>query len=422
MVTASENSLPAALTIRMLGPFEVEVAGRPLPPVRSRKVRWLLALLALHPQAVLQRSWLAGTLWPDSMEDKALYSLRRSLEDLRSAMGEQRDRLQATARTLCLDLSGAFCDVVEFDIAVKSEDPARLERAVSLYRGELLAGCTEEWVFGERAARAQACLRALEALATRAGAQKAFTISAALWRRVVEMDPLRESGHRELMRALAADGDLAASLSVYRELRGLLHRELNAIPDPQTTALYEALRTSARSVARLPQVMPLPAPIVPRTDAPSEAEPEAQVADTSSEAASDGSLTRQESIIPLANPVPPADNLPRPLTRLIGRESELADVMMRLRRARLVTLTGAGGVGKTRLATEVAHLLAPEFADGARFVDLAPLGRIRQFELDLRIIFIEVLPLWRCAIHGSLRTDRRGVGTHRPAAASHSSA
>src|SRR5688572_27483742 len=74
-------------------------------------------------------------------------------------------------------------------------------------------------------------------------------------------------------------------------------------------------------------------------------------------------------------PSPPALNLPQPLTSFIGREVELAEIQRLLRERRLVTLTGPGGSGKTRLATEVAPLLAPDFPDGIYLIELAPLTR-----------------------------------------------
>src|SRR5262245_48526093 len=66
--------------------------------------------------------------------------------------------------------------------------------------------------------------------------------------------------------------------------------------------------------------------------------------------------------------------LPRPLTRLIGRRAELEQVIARLGAAQLLTLTGGGGVGKTRLALELAHRAGPRFPDGVVWVDLAPLA------------------------------------------------
>src|SRR5947207_4316293 len=91
---------PAApLTISLFGPFEAWVNGAPLPRLRSRKVQWLLALLTLRSPAsgpgtrgtrvgaAVERTWLAGLLWPDAPESQALVSLRTSLKDLRRALG-----------------------------------------------------------------------------------------------------------------------------------------------------------------------------------------------------------------------------------------------------------------------------------------------------------------------------------------------
>jgi DNA-binding SARP family transcriptional activator len=144
----------APLVIRLFGPFEVWRDGEPLPPVRTRKGLWLLALLTLHHNRPLDREWLAATLWPDSSEPQGLYNLRRALSDLRRALGTQSYRLQPSrTHSVFLDLTDAEADVVAFDEALASGDDAALEEAVGLYRGPLLVGCAEEWAVQEREAR-----------------------------------------------------------------------------------------------------------------------------------------------------------------------------------------------------------------------------------------------------------------------------
>src|SRR5947208_1008925 len=111
-------SEPPPLEIRLLGSFALAVNGRPVPRLRGRTGRWLVALLALRAGRPAERSWLAGTLWPDSDQDRAYYNLRRNLSDLRRALGPEAGRLWApTPRSVLLDLDGAFCDVVELERA-----------------------------------------------------------------------------------------------------------------------------------------------------------------------------------------------------------------------------------------------------------------------------------------------------------------
>ena len=118
-----------------------------------------------HGRAV-DRSWLAGTLWPESDESQALHNLRDALVHLRKALGPERARLQSPGRdTLLLDLTGAEVDVVRFDAAMKAGDEDSLRCAVELYTRPLLEGCLEAWVFPEREHREQACLTVLETLA-----------------------------------------------------------------------------------------------------------------------------------------------------------------------------------------------------------------------------------------------------------------
>src|SRR6185369_2879551 len=127
-----------------------------------------LALLTLRHDREVDRSWLAGTLWPDAEESRALFYLRRELASLRNSLGSEADRLTSfRPHTLRLNVDGADVDVLAFDAAAAARDEPSLERAAALYSGPLLEGCTEEWVAPERDALEQALLSVLETLAAR---------------------------------------------------------------------------------------------------------------------------------------------------------------------------------------------------------------------------------------------------------------
>jgi len=321
------------LKIEFFGAMRVCVGDEMLPPLRSRKGLWVLALLALRHGRDVDREWLAGTLWIDSSPTQALANLRLTLTDLRKALGAEASErlLSPTPHTLRLDLAGADVDIVEFDAAVKRGDTASLERAVGIYKGMLMEGCTEEWVIPERAVREQAYLKCLETLAAHADPKAAI----GYLRAILTVDPLQEGALRTLMQALSAEGDYPAATVAYRNLRLYLHQELNAAPDPETTALFHRLRAESRRKAQ-------------SASAPS---------------------------VTVHAPMPlPTGVLPRPLTNFIGREKEVAEIVACLSKARLVTLTGTGGVGKTRLAVRVMEELAIDYPDGVWFVDLATLS------------------------------------------------
>lgn len=330
-----ERGMPL-LELRLLGACEVLIHGSPLPPLRYRKDLWLLALLALRYERTVDRNELAALFWPDAEASQALYYLRRSLSNLRHALGAQAHRLFAPSpRTLRLDLSGADCDLRAFDAALAraaaSATPEELlQQAVALYRGPLLPGCLEEWVLPERQVREQAYLSALETLAVGAIAE-GQPIAAVRWLRMLLVtDPYRESACCALMQSLADCGDQAAMTQVYHDLRLLLHRDLNAEPAPETDALYRSLHERQPRPIALPPASPPPA----------------------------GQPRR----------------LPVPLSDLIGREQEMEEVGGWLGKCRLVTLVGTGGVGKTRLSIAVAERVIGQFTDGVWFVDFAPLS------------------------------------------------
>ncbi|HLK55139.1 MAG TPA: BTAD domain-containing putative transcriptional regulator, partial [Chthonomonadaceae bacterium] len=333
------DPIQSPLSMSLFGPFDVRVEGQPLPRLRSRKHQGLLALLALRAGREVQRGWLAGALWPESSEAAALHSLRQSLLDVRKALGSQAYRLQSpTTRTLCLDLSGADVDALVFDAAIQVGGYASLERAVSLYRGPLLEGCLEEWALQERQAREQAYLNALEQLAEAALRSGDPRSAVRRLRAALTVDPLREHGLRVLIQALAALGDYGAVQQVYRDFRLLLYDELRIEPAVETVVLYRQIQADARQLH-----------------------------------ASGSEDGREQKPLPVSERSLAA-RLPKPLSSLIGREKEIQEIKEALDSARLVTIAGSGGVGKTRLAIQVAEELSMERLESVWFIDLAPLS------------------------------------------------
>jgi predicted ATPase/DNA-binding SARP family transcriptional activator len=333
-MAASTDCLDAGgeLVIRLFGGFEARLGADPLEGFYSRKGRWLLSLLTLNAGRAVDRAWIAGCLWPEAPEHQALYYLRRELTHLRAALKAQRRRLTSpTARTLSFDLNGADVDLLAFERAVAREDDASLEEAVRLHRGPLLAGCVEEWVYRERECRQQAFLHAEERLAERAMGRRDFEASIRHLRSLIIADPLREGAYRRLMQALAAQGDFAAVTQIYRELRQILWLELSAEPSPETAAVFQMVRHQARK---------------------------------------NGREGRAASALSTAGP---CTRIPHPLTTLIGRQVEIEQITSLLARARLITLTGIGGVGKTRIAIEAGRQLVERFVHGVCFVELAGL-------------------------------------------------
>lgn len=363
-MTASEAAGPATdgtiLIVRLFGPMQVLVLGRPITRLRSRKSLWLLALLALRGGRPVEREWLAETLWPDADMEQALAGLRTVLSELRQALGGANGQIQIPSRhTIKLELGGVEIDVLAFDAAISAKTLPSLERAAALYRGPLLEGCTEEWAGQERAVREQDCLRAFLTLADTALKSGDHETASGYYRRAVSLDPWQDAAQRGLMEALARSGNTNAALHVYREFVLLLREDPRALPDAETSALYARLRSEARQRSAA------------MTDVPRE---------TAKKAA--------HSITP--TPAGITGYLPHPVTDLVGRQEERSAVMARLRRSRLITLTGPGGIGKTRLAVAVAADAADDvetFADGVWLVALEALSEEEQVERQIASVF-----------------------------------
>jgi predicted ATPase/DNA-binding SARP family transcriptional activator len=339
-MTEPQTSI-VSLSIQLFGPMQVRVQGSLLPAFRSHKRLWLLALLALRSNRPVEREWLSGMLWPDVDQKTALANLRPALSELRQALAAEGKRLKSPDRhTLLLDLTDAEVDVLAFDAAIKRGALSDLEQAVKLYSGLLLEGCHEEWAFAERAEREQHCLHALQALGDASLAGGEYEQACRYYQRAVGIDPFEEAARRGWMEALAKQGYINAALRVYLEFVAFLKDDPHATPDEMTHALYERLRQEAR-----------------------------QRADLRPKARSHAIATPTEASVPKVS-----GYLPHPITDLIGREEERLEVGIGLRRSRLVTLTGPGGIGKTRLAWEVANEVVREYRDGVWLVALESLS------------------------------------------------
>ncbi|MEU0399494.1 BTAD domain-containing putative transcriptional regulator [Streptomyces sp. NPDC006197] len=294
-------------------------------PLGGPARRSLLALLLMRPGEVVPTDRLADAVDPDGAV--SAHAVQSQMSRLRKALGSGAVIEQAGAGYRIL-VAPDDVDAGRFErlaregrAALRAGDAAGaltlLREALGLWRGPALAGLADGETAGPAAARLEEHrLGALEdriEAECRTGDPRAVVPEL---RELVGRHPLRERLAGLLMRALFAEGGQAAALVVFEETRRHLAEELGADPSAELVALHqELLRTE-----------PAPGPAAP----------------------------------------------PAQLTAFVGRADEVTEVARLLRAARLVTLIGPGGVGKTRLSIEVAGL-AEVAADGICFVELAPL-------------------------------------------------
>src|ERR671933_400207 len=344
----------AHLSVSLPGPPQATYDGQPLAGFESAKVWALFAYLLVEADRPHPREALMALLWPEQPEAVARHNLRQALANLRQVLDDRTHAppfLHITRASVQFDPAACDLDVATFTsrLTLATRHPHRdadacapcarwLRQAVALYRGAFLdhvfvreSVTFEEWATLKREAFHQQALDALARLA-RYAQHRGATGAAASWlRRLLELDPLDEGAHRALMRALARSGQRTAALQQYARCCRVLQEELGVEPDEETVALYHAIR--------------------------------------------DGTLEAPRAEMHATRARQRRSNLPAPPTALIGREAEVVALGALLQRddMRLVTLTGAPGIGKTRLALEVAGTLREEFEDGVYVVDLAPL-------------------------------------------------
>ncbi|MGZ6643806.1 MAG: ATP-binding protein [Solirubrobacteraceae bacterium] len=307
------------LSVRLFGAFALESEGIALPMPERRRARSLLGWLALYP-GMHPRSEVAGRFWPDVLDSSARKSLRTELVAVRHALGSAGEgALVATRDTVGLVGDNVFVDAREFERLVRE---GRLEEAVDLCHGELLPGLDGEWVYEARESHRHRFGDVLARLASDAEAAGSLKDAIRISQRGVELDPLREDAHREHIRRLIAAGEVAAARLAFDGLARRLRAELQVPPSRETRRLLEALHTREGSPAwAATETLP---PLPP-------------------------ALARRER-----NP-------------FIGRQDSLGWLRAQWSEARegsgrLGVIAGDPGIGKTRLASELARAAHEEGA------------------------------------------------------------
>jgi predicted ATPase/DNA-binding SARP family transcriptional activator len=334
------------MELRLLGPFDVLVDAAP-HQVAGRGERALLALLALSPGKVVATSTLIDALWgEDNLPEDPGNALQLRVSKLRRALGGlgAPDLVRREGAGYLLNAGPDDVDVHRFarliDTARRTGEAQTAidayEQALGMWRGEPLVDFAgERWTTIETARLTELRLAVVAERAERMLTLGRYEQVAADLEPVVANAPTKERLVGQLMTALFNAGRQAEALDVYGRTRQMLSDELGIDPSRELRQVMEAILRQDASAT--------PAPAQHR-------------------------LPRQQTKAGSAQDV---GNLPLRSTSFVGRAEELARTVELLGSARLVTLAGPGGAGKTALGIEAARAAHPKFRDGAVFVRLA---------------------------------------------------
>lgn len=378
LLTEGRTGNIAPVRVCLLGGLRVEIEGGVSSTTRfqTQKTAALLAFLALQPARAHSREFLADLLWPDADEEKGRRSLRVALTSLRRQLEPPGVPvnlvLVADRTTVRLNFpTGVQTDVARFEQAAAGTtgdtdtEESLLDEALTLYAGPLLPGFYDDWAIRERERLVDLYRSLLLRRAQLAEKREAFAMALDYARRAVHLEEDREAtgsevvsedAHLAVIQLLTRTGRHDDARRQYNTLTRRLSDLYDEAPSPKARALLE----------RLP---------LPGNDTPFPQAPRVSLAPALSQLAL--------GIAPSPPPSVPL-RLPLMLSRFFGRGPEMDQVHNALYVAenRLVTLTGPGGSGKTRLAVEFARRFASAAKTGAVF--FAPLADI-EAERSLQI-------------------------------------
>lgn len=340
--------MASQFALHLLGPPKLDLDNVPIT-VDRRKTLALLAYLAVnrgeHP-----RDFLSALLWPDYDQTKAFTNLRHTLWETQQAVGVgwivagreaialNADSDPSTGRVIWLD-TACFESLIN-ESCVQKDISLRiplLTDSVNLYRNHFLTGFSlkdapgfNEWAYGKAEDLRHQFASALNILSEDHCSLGQADTAIPYARRLTALDPLNEASHRQLMQIYIQVGQHNAALKQYQTCEKILRKELGVDPQPETRALYKRIRKGNFKPTRPAKQKEMGTAI--------------------------------------------QHNLPFQVSTFIGREKELDEIAALIADHRLVTLTGTGGIGKTRLSLKVGEQLLNDYPDGIWLLELASLG------------------------------------------------
>jgi DNA-binding SARP family transcriptional activator len=310
-----------SLDIRLFGCADVRAAGAPVKLAKRATTLAMLAFIILKRGQAIARESLAFTLFPEFEEAAAVAELRRCLYLTNKSLPDQPENpwLIIDAETVRWNESaGAFVDVIAFNELAATEETHAA--AIELYTGDLLEDVYDDWVLAERERLRSRYLELLAESIDQYRARRAFGPASASAKRLLAADPWREDILRSLLAIRYESGDTAGALAAYDAFAKRLRDELGVAPMPETVAVRQSILRNET----IPGSFFRPAAAAPDTAA-----------------------------------------RPAPVLPFVGRERELGSLYAAWGRAALGTgslvfVTGEAGVGKTRLAAELARRVQAE--------------------------------------------------------------
>jgi predicted ATPase/DNA-binding SARP family transcriptional activator/Tfp pilus assembly protein PilF len=344
-----EETLSTRLTVNCLGGLRFELDGKSISGFETDKAKALLVYLLIESQRGCQRSHVAGLLWPDESEERALHNLRQTLSSLRKTLGEtagnpeflisDRDQIQinpsADVQVDCLLFKKQFQQAMAYYQNFNGNGLFHvrlLQNTMDIFEGEFLAHFSvsksvlfEEWLILRREEYNLLALRGYNLLSIYHEKRGEIHLAIEYGSKIVRLCPWDEAARGRLIRLLAVNQQWSAAKKHYFDLKRYLNEELGVSPQQDTFDLYQQICLASEGKT---------------------------------------SISSEFKTI--------SDQLPAMHTTFVGREGDLSLITEWITKPqiRLITLTGPGGIGKTRFALEIARQFTGMFDDGVFFASL----------------------------------------------------